>query len=529
MGGLPALRFSSLVFSFPQPHATHPRTKLLLAGMRRLSLPAGGFRALLAGAQRVEHFLRVRNRFSLYTIFIVAAITCLYLLSDGFHRNRLAWRISDDDTIPADGIIPLRYPYTELTYSSEEPGLCAERYGTLYIREFSSSATNHCNNETQTSLTCFTHRAHDSRTDSFCVGAPAEIDATARTVGMNCPLRPWSDEDRARHAAELKRFPSYWYNTGPRTIFDQYINLDSVQTHSPTADRMAILVKREETIDNLWHTLMQIMSVWLSLDVLRATEDPTTHRPIFTHRDFATTQAIIIDDLDDGPFMDMWDMFGERPTLRLKELATESIDTSRVLIPLPGGSNPFWQGDWEDLPCDDSALLKAFSRRVLDFYGIPASASSPAQLTLIFIDRREQRLLDNQESLFAALLAKYPHINAKLVDFAQLPMQEQLRTVREADILAGVHGAGLTHGMFLPESPSSAVVEILPPTLKHKGFRNMAKLLGHRYFGAHGTEQDYEGKSGDWHRDKVFIEEERFLALLGEAIERASDADVSRR
>jgi hypothetical protein len=68
--------------------------------------------------------------------------------------------------------------------------------------------------------------------------------------------------------------------------------------------------------------------------------------------------------------------------------------------------------------------------------------------------------------------------------------------VRRTDILMGVHGAGLTHGMFIP--PGSAIVEILPPGVTYKGFRDMAKPLGHNHFSSHATGRPGQTVTGDW-------------------------------
>ncbi len=71
--------------------------------------------------------------------------------------------------------------------------------------------------------------------------------------------------------------------------------------------------------------------------------------------------------------------------------------------------------------------------------------------------------------------------------------------------------------MFLPER--SVVVEILPRDLGHKGFRNLAGLLGLEYFSAHaGVERKGGGGGGDWHTQDVEIEESRFLEMMGMAI-----------
>ena len=87
--------------------------------------------------------------------------------------------------------------------------------------------------------------------------------------------------------------------------------------------------------------------------------------------------------------------------------------------------------------------------------------------------------------------------------------------VRRTDILAGVHGAGPTHGMFMP--PGSTIVEILPPGVARKGFRNMAKLLGHDHFGSHATGRPDQAATGDW-KDNDIFEEGCFVGLTDVAI-----------
>ena len=72
------------------------------------------------------------------------------------------------------------------------------------------------------------------------------------------------------------------------------------------------------------------------------------------------------------------------------------------------------------------------------------------QLVLTFIDRKEKRLLVNKEEYISNLKSKFPVVKIELVNFAAFSFAEQLRIVRCTDILVGVHGAGLTHGMFLP-------------------------------------------------------------------------------
>lgn len=283
--------------------------------------------------------------------------------------------------------------------------------------------------------------------------------------------------------------------------------------------KYAILVKREASNYNLWHSLLEIFSVQMSMDVLR----------MFTgeeqEKEDINAKVIILDELHDGPVFDLWSLHpSSTKPIRLNEM-TKPTETMNIVLPLPGGSNPFWQGDWEDLPCQRSELLRVFVERVLVFYRLDiienesesADSGSKRKTVVTFIDRREKRRLINQEqhlaslrdALFNTTTTTTTTAGIKVVDFAALSFEEQLRVVRETDVLVGVHGAGLTHGMFL--RPGSAMVEILPGGLEHRGFRNLARQMGHRYFCVSGEAQ------GDWQQSDVGVGEE-FVGVVLDAI-----------
>jgi protein O-GlcNAc transferase len=57
------------------------------------------------------------------------------------------------------------------------------------------------------------------------------------------------------------------------------------------------------------------------------------------------------------------------------------------------------------------------------------------------------------------------------------------------------------------------MVGILPPGVAHKGFRDMAKLLGHDHFSSHAPDRPGQAATGDWKYNDVF-EEDCFMELM---------------
>jgi EGF domain-specific O-GlcNAc transferase len=419
---------------------------------------------------------------------------------------------------PLDYTLPLPPEYRQTRHELE---FCAERFGLPYLEKFSNVSANYCDDQSLSSLTCFWNQITYERTDSFCIGGPAILDVKENKYKMDCPLRTLTAEELAQGIPRLNRLLSYWYQTGPRFILENYVRtgaaeeMRSILTSGP--QEFSILIKREENLNNLWHRLMELFSLFMTLDVLQMTRNPATNKPYFSNEDMKNTQVVILDDIVDDPYLELWSLFARKPIVRLGDLDAETPSLGNIIVPLAGGSNPMWSGDWQLHSCDHSELLRVFTKRVLDFYDVndePLAADRP--LVLTFIDRKEKRLLVNKEEYISILKSKFPAVKIELVNFAAFSFTEQLKIVRHTDILVGVHGAGLTHGMFMP--PGSTMVEILPPGVAHKGFRNMAKLLGHNHFSSHATDRPDQAATGDWKYDDVFLEEDRFMELMDVAI-----------
>lgn len=465
-----------------------------------------------------SYSLNLRRRATLIgAVFIVVLLGLLIYETPlaSSHDNLEPSPLAEDGPVRVDQE-PLGLP-SEYTLDPFETPWCADRFGTPYLEHLRDSATEYCTPQSSSALTCF-HVAvtSDTRTDTLCLGRDAVWDPSSRKFRLGCNLGELSSPSTSAQVPEYGRFHEYWYQTGPRPVFEFWVDLQNTLDQPPQSETPSytILIKREGS-QNLWHCLMEMFSMTLSLDVLRSTARPNETRPFFTAADAANTQVVILDERGDGPYFDLWSIFAKRPTLRLKDLP-ETTTFENIIVPLAGGSNPFWQGDWDIHSCEESALLRTFARRVLDFYDLGVQQPRQGEdITVTFINRTEGRRIIDQEKYLGKVQSEFEHVKVHSIDFAAIPFRKQLEIIRDTDVLVGVHGAGLTHGMFL--SPRSVMVEILPPTVNHKGFRNVAGVLQHSYYSAHGSEPPIS-KRGNWHGEDIFLAEEKFMELMDIAV-----------
>jgi len=191
-----------------------------------------------------------------------------------------------------------------------------------------------------------------------------------------------------------------------------------------------------------------------------------------------------------------------------------------LILPLAGAANPIWHATWDGLDCIDE-LRKVFVRRILDFYGIaqdapfePASGNQDDQLALTFVDRRKTRRLEGQDGLLDRVRTEHPGVKMEAVDFGSISLRNQINVARNTDILVGVHGAGLTHSLFMKEG-RGALVEIFPPDFQYSGLRAIARERNLHYYKTHNTTRKQEA---DWHFEDVRLDPETFSTLIRHAV-----------
>ena len=94
-----------------------------------------------------------------------------------------------------------------------------------------------------------------------------------------------------------------------------------------------------------------------------------------------------------------------------------------------------------------------------------------------------QRILSNEQQLIAALME---HISRNLVNLTTVYMEEldiceQVRVAHKADIIIGVHGAGLVHLWWMRDT--GVVLELVPPSkLSWPTYKVLASLTSRNYY-----------------------------------------------
>ena len=123
--------------------------------------------------------------------------------------------------------------------------------------------------------------------------------------------------------------------------------------------------------------------------------------------------------------------------------------------------------------CKRNNFLVDFSTFVVNAFGFPVVLPSPSPLSrkrvkVLFrrdykahprnSNRPSSRKIENEDEVMAAVKDIFTDALIEKLSFESMSMFEQIKAIREADILIGFHGAGLSHVLFLP--PHALLIEL---------------------------------------------------------------------
>ncbi|XP_059925701.1 EGF domain-specific O-linked N-acetylglucosamine transferase isoform X1 [Gadus macrocephalus] len=130
--------------------------------------------------------------------------------------------------------------------------------------------------------------------------------------------------------------------------------------------------------------------------------------------------------------------------------------------------------------CHTEGMLRAFSQHVLHRLHIPQDGPKEGRVRVTLLARStEYRRIINQAELVNALkTVALLEVNVVDYRYKDVLFLEQLRITHNSDVFIGMHGAGLTHLLFLPDW---AVVFELYNCQDESCYRDLARLRGIRY------------------------------------------------
>lgn len=402
--------------------------------------------------------------------------------------------------------LPSEYP---TSYPTDPDPTCEANHGLPYLTHIAQNHIPMCDPDYSNSgFECF-QTIHQ---DLICVGQgiqftsqppsihPADLqydengnpipEPPHRPFSMHCRMRNLTQEriDHPGRISALEGYRSrenwkeYMYDTGLPFQLRQWQDGDGrICNRLKNDGTINVLVRREGTA-NIWHKLLEMWQVKISLDAVGMSG-------FVKNWEISKVQVVFEDD-DTGPWDDLlWPFVTGRKPVRQSELEDACLGT--VILPLTGATSPFWWGVWDDLPCRESFLFRPFVEKALKYMGLDTPPRLTEDTVVTIVNRTgtsNTRQLWNIDSHAEALRKSFPGVTVQVLDFSNIDLRSQSEIIRGTDVFMGAMGAGLTHLFFLNEE--STVAEILAPGAHYTGFRNLAKVRGIPYFVSHGVVED---------------------------------------
>ncbi|PSN54636.1 EGF domain-specific O-linked N-acetylglucosamine transferase [Blattella germanica] len=260
------------------------------------------------------------------------------------------------------------------------------------------------------------------------------------------PLQSWGPEMR------------YFTSLHRRPIVEQDCDI--------VIEKPTFILKIDATV-NMYHHFCDFFNLYATLHV--NSSHPST---------FSTDIHILIWETYTyySSFGAVWEAFTRHPIWDLKTFRGETVCFKNIVFPLlPRMIFGLYYNTPIIWGCEKSGLFHAFSKHILHRLKIPLHnrTDSKIHVTLLSRDTTYRKIL-NEKDLIKGL-KKNPNYVVKRVN---VDFKTQLEMTHNSDIFIGMHGAGLTHLLFLPDW---AVVFELYNCEDESCYLDLARLRGIKY------------------------------------------------
>lgn len=121
-------------------------------------------------------------------------------------------------------------------------------------------------------------------------------------------------------------------------------------------------------------------------------------------------------------------------------------------------------------------------------FHIPLRITAPSKLDVLYLNRNDgRRGIQNAEMLLQSM-TNHTDVNVVIQENNPMSFEEQVMNVMKRDIYISIHGAAMTHILFM--EPFGALIEFNPPNFHEQFYRNMATKTQLLFYGIYKTFTD---------------------------------------
>ncbi|XP_063234785.1 EGF domain-specific O-linked N-acetylglucosamine transferase isoform X2 [Bacillus rossius redtenbacheri] len=179
-------------------------------------------------------------------------------------------------------------------------------------------------------------------------------------------------------------------------------------------------------------------------------------------------------------FRETWEAFTSHPIWDLKTFRGETVCFKNVVFPLlPRMIFGLFYNTPLIWGCEKSGIFHAFSKHILHRLRIPLHSRNDDKIhvTLLSRDTMYRKIL-NEDALIEELEKNPNYVVQRVTYNRNMNFRAQLERTHNTDVFIGMHGAGLTHLLFLPDW---AVVFELYNCEDESCYLDLARLRGVKY------------------------------------------------